>query len=203
MVVSEIPIYSYFPCKTSKMNNLICSFFFRRFEVLCYSFYRRFSSGIDWFYWRLFLAFIFGFTCGVFLCFVQCDSMIFWMRGFPEKSVSIIWFPLSILLPFLISGLLRHYCPGLLFSVCFCKAFLFSAVHLSLMLSYGGAGWLIRWLFLFGDCITFPIIILYWRRCLLGRTVRYLPLLCSLIIIGMVDNMVICPFGRALLLQKG
>lgn len=72
-----------------------------------------------------------------------------------------------ILLPVFISGFAIFLsAPLLLFAGCFASACLFSLVSVSVLYSFGRAGWLIRWLFLFCKIAGMPVLYLYWLRSL-------------------------------------
>lgn len=48
--------------------------------------------------------------------------------------------------------------------LCFIKGFLFSFVSAGIFRQFGSAGWLFRYLLLFSDCITLPLLYLFWIR---------------------------------------
>ena len=52
--------------------------------------------------------------------------------------------------------------PVMLFVLCFLKAFLFSFVSMGVLAYAGSGGWLLRYLFLFSDCVTLPVLFGYW-----------------------------------------
>lgn len=127
-----------------------------------------------------------------------------WMRGILAKPVSIVWLSLILLVPFLISRVAGSVSGALLFPVCFCKAFAFSFVHYGLMVSFGDCGWLLRWLFLFSDCMMLPVLYFYWLRLLADRKTEVWRFSLVAALAGWVDYTAVAPFGWALIfLQKG
>jgi hypothetical protein len=115
-----------------------------------------------------------------------------------NRSVSIVGL-FAVLLPFLftaaaaiISNHWLYHCLALI------KAFLFSYHACIVSAAFGSAGWLIRYLLLFTDACTVPVLLWLWMqgtdchpRLQLRRT-----LVCSMIsaIVGMIDFCVVSPF---------
>ena len=110
---------------------------------------------------------------------------------------------LFLSLPFLLTCVFWILGPAFLFPICYGRAFLFAFVHTLFFISFGSAGWLLRWLFLFSDCMSLPLFYFLLRRRLARRPAG--PLLPMLVIlIGMVDFCLILPKSAAFLsLQKG
>ena len=78
-------------------------------------------------------------------------------------SASIVGLLNAALLPFLLSAFFGAFSmPLAIAGVCFVKAFLFSFVSLGILVSFGSGGWLLRYLFLFSDCVTLPVLFGYW-----------------------------------------
>lgn len=125
------------------------------------------------------------------------------MRGLLREDVSIVRLCLFLFLPFLLTCVSWVLDPVFLFPICYGRAFLFGFVHTLFFISFGSAGWLLRWLFLFSDGLSLPLFYFLLSRKLKRRSVGVLlPLL--VILIGMVDFYLILPKSAAFLsLQKG
>ena len=115
----------------------------------------------------LFLAscWILGLVCGISDFFTAGSSLTSLMRSISSGAVSIVSVLCAVLLPFLLTIFLVSFRrPSLIFSVCFCKAFLFSFLSAGILVQYGTAGWLFRCLLLFCDIITVPVLYFFWLR---------------------------------------
>lgn len=108
-----------------------------------------------------------------------------------------IFFPL---LPFLLSAFAVSFSRSAwLFWLCGIKSTLFSACCVNLCLLYGQAGWLARWIFLFFDVCSLPLLFFYWLRNLgthrdrhwYGRIVFYLVLL----VLILIDYRIVAPYA--------
>lgn len=157
--------------------------------------------------WFLAFFFLSGLLFGMVVCCRHDPVISSWMRVLPLADVSIVGLLLCTFFPFLFSYVSWVLNPAFLFPVCFCRAFLFGLVHLSAFLAWEHGGWLMRWLILFSDCLSLPLLYCFWRRCLSERSVHR----CSLsmfavffLLIGTVDFYLILPnLGAILSLQKG
>lgn len=117
--------------------------------------------------WRFFLALFWfaGLLCGIFAYLSAEDSILSLMRMTPSGSVSIVGLLCVTVLPFLLSAFaVSISMPALILLLCFCKAFLFAFVSLGVLQVFGTAGWLFRWLFLFGDCAVIPVLYCFWLQ---------------------------------------
>lgn len=152
--------------------------------------------------WALAFFFLAGLISGAIASFRCGPEYISLMRVIPCGSVSIVRLYLLLLVPFLLSYASWVLDSVLLFPICFCRAFLFSFVHTGFCASYGPSGWLIRWLVLFSDCASLPLLYLFWCRRLKGREEKHAMdffLLALLLLIGMVDYCMILPNCAAFL----
>lgn len=149
---------------------------------------------------RFILAFfwISGLICG-FLVYLSAEtSLVPLMHSILSETVSIVSLLCVTALPFLLSIFMVFFSkPWLILPICFCKAFLFSFVSIGILQLYGSAGWLIRFLLLFSDCVTVPFLYWFWLRCLtrtdlfFGCTSAFLLALGFLI--GSMDYRIISP----------
>lgn len=140
-----------------------------------------------------------GLVSGILVCLSAGDSFVSWMRSTVYWSVSIVGLLFVTIFPFLISAFAVFISrPGLLLPICFCKAFLFSLVSMGTVQAFGSAGWLIRCLLLFSDCVSVPLLYWYWLRFLPGtRTFcgwETVAILALGALIGSVDYRIISPF---------
>lgn len=170
-----------------------------RFEQSSFS--RRFRKG-----WRFLLAFFWcsGLLCGILVSFSAEDTFSSWMRMNKVGSVSIVSLLCVSLVPFLLSAFAVFISmPSLMLPVCFCKAFLFAFVSVGVMQAYGSAGWLIRNILLFSDCLTAPVLYLFWLRIISSPRRNRIwegSFLCALLIlIGSLDHRVFSPLVAGLL----
>lgn len=110
-----------------------------------------------------------GLLCGAWTG-LSADSFLFlWLRGILWATPSMAGLLCVVLLPFLLSTLVVFlFRPGLLLLVCFGKAFLYAFASVSVLLAFGSAGWLFRWLLLFSDCVCAPVLYWFWLRYLPG-----------------------------------
>ncbi len=140
-----------------------------------------------------------GLLCGTLVYLSAEDSLISQMRSCVYAPVSIIGLLCGILLPFLFSAFAVYFSmPVLLFPICFGKAFLFSYISAGILFAFGSAGWLIRYLVLFGDCVSTPVLYWFWLRNLPGSHTRHTGesvfIVSLLILAGSIQYSVISPF---------
>lgn len=145
------------------------------------------------------LAWFLGLISGILFSVMASDSVFPTMRAAATGCVSISGLLSAILLPLLFSAFAVYISqPLLLIPIAFGKAFVFSFVGMSVMAAYGSAGWLVRFLLMFSDCMMLPFLWWYWLRYLSGSRASAFcstALLVSLaVIIGSFDYRVISPF---------
>lgn len=168
-----------------------------------------FKQGLPRF-WRkgstLFLAFFWflGLAFGILFFLLSGDSFVSLMRGTLTSSVSIIRVLCVSLLPFLLSAFAVFISePRLLLLICFGKAFLFSFVSFGVIQAFGSAGWLVRWLLLFSDCASVPVLYWFWLRNISGNSRFCFWEICGFLsmelLIGSIDYCLVSPFLARLL----
>ena len=150
------------------------------------------------------LSFSLGFTFGLFLFLISGDSLFSLMRRTLYGSVSIVSLSLALLLPFLFSAFAVFISkPGMLLLISFCKAFLFSLISLGVLASLGSSGWLIRYLLIFGDIVTLPILYLFWQRHISGErtlcSTEVFSIVSLIFLIGSIDFCIVSPFLTGLI----
>lgn len=106
---------------------------------------------------------------------------------------------LLVVLPFLISAIAVIYSrPKLMFFICGIKAACLAAGCTLLCYSFGQAGWLAYWLFMFCDVSSLPFLYCYWIRSLYSdrNSIRrdYLFLMPVLALI-IVDYRIVSPYA--------
>ena len=140
------------------------------------------------------LAF-YRFSTGTFLAYIRCK---------PEAFVPTGWVFASFVASVLLYRLFGCISSAVIYLICLCKAFLFSYTHCWVIYSFSGSGWLLRWIFLFSQITTLPVLYFYWLHLLSGRKPPDFCVFIMLFLIDYLDQAFIAPLGRALLLfQKG
>ena len=143
-------------------------------------------------------AFIFGLISGVLISMSASGALDSTMRAAPFSCVSISGLLSAILLPFLLSAFAVYLsCPWLLLPIAFCKAFLITFLGLGVLDAFGSAGWLIRFLLMFGDVITLPLLWWYLYQVILRPASRVRCTLVAAVFslaVGGLDHYVISPF---------
>ncbi len=116
-------------------------------------------------------AFVYVLLCGASLIFgtllaVRADSSVYpLMRRAASGSVSIVCHLATQLLPFLIAAYAAYISRRwLLHTVCAVRLFSFTYIGALIWISFGSAGWLIRFLILFSDIILVPFLCWYGFR---------------------------------------
>ena len=116
---------------------------------------------------RFLLAFcwILGIACGCCVFASGEDYLCVLMRRVAFGPVSIVSLIVVSAVPFLIFALCATFSlPVLCYAVCFAKAVSFSLVSLGILVCFGSAGWLCRYLLLFSGCAGAVLVYLYWLR---------------------------------------
>lgn len=150
---------------------------------------------------RFFLAcsWLSGLACGILVYLSAGGLLVSLMRSTVYVPVSIVGLLCVTTLPFLFSALAVFLSkPGLLLPICFGKAFLLAFVSIGIFQAFGSAGWLLRWLLLFGDCASVPVLYWFWLRYLPGTRPlcgwEAFSMLSLGVLIGSVNYSVISPF---------
>lgn len=125
------------------------------------------------------------------------------MRSALKSTVSIVRLLSVLLLPFLFSALAVYFSkPKLLYGIAFLKAFAFGFVSAGINAAFGSAGWLVRLLVMFSDCMSMPILWLYWLRHLPGKRVfqaaDVMITVGCISLVGFLDHMLIMPLLRGI-----
>ena len=153
------------------------------------------------------LAFVWflGLESGRFYAAQSNNTYLLLMRVAAMTRPSIIGLAVSVLLPFLITiGSVYFARPSIIYILAFLWAELFGYSSACLQLMFGSAGWLIRFLLLFTQCFTAPLLCWLMIRYIGG--IKHSFLRDSLIAvsialtIGTIDYFIISPFLTALIL---
>ncbi len=154
------------------------------------------------------LAFIWllGLILGMILAFSEKDSFYSLMHGVIYHSVSIVWLICTSILPFLLSTIVVYLSsPALLLFVCFCKAFLLGFTAAAIMLSFGSAGWLIKYFLLFSDFASVPVLYLFWMYTLTRNRLPQASVLLGagayFLLVGGIHVCVISPYFASLIIN--
>lgn len=155
---------------------------------------------------RFFLActWILGLMAGS-ACSVHSGTLLTsLMRTAASSRVSIVGLMSAVLLPLLFSAAAVYISNiWLLIPIAFSKAFLFAYFAAGLTLSFGSAGWLIRFLFMFSDCMILPLLWWYWICFIDGRNRLFYRdtavALAVAVMIGCFDYCTVSPFLASLL----
>ena len=106
-----------------------------------------------------------GMFLGTF-CAANAESLYFsLMRQAVLSRVSIVSLIAAQLLPFLFAAFVAYISkPWLISIVCSLKLFSFTFVGFLVWATFGSAGWLVRFLFMFTDLISVPVLIWFCFR---------------------------------------
>lgn len=142
---------------------------------------------------------ILGLFCGMLVYLAAEASLVPLMRSAVLCTVSITGLLYATILPFLISAFAIAFSwPALILPICFCKALFFSFVSLGVLQAFGSAGWVVRYLLLFSDCVAMPFLYGFWLRHLPDKrsvTLMESALMLGIyILLGSVDYRIISPF---------
>ncbi len=154
--------------------------------------------------WYLAISWLLGLGVGGLLFRYTGSFLVSWMPLAAAGQLSILSLFLSTSLPFLLCafGVLFHQ-PLILLTVCFFRAFLLAYILAGVYHSFGGSGWLIRWLLLFTPTFSCVLLYRYARHHISGLSEFSIwEFLCSLGFIAVLvaaDYLYISPFLRQLL----
>lgn len=139
-------------------------------------------------------------------CWVQRvpDSYFSLMRTLVQTRASIVGAILILFLPLVISAFaLAHSKYWILYPLVFLKAFMFGFSAGCVMLAFGNAGWLVRWLLLFSDSFMNVCLLWFWFKggsCdNISRELVHAVLFAS--IVFCLDYCAVSPFLRMLFLH--
>lgn len=109
-------------------------------------------------------------------------------------------------IPFLLTALaslLRQH--WLIYVLCFFKAFAFGFCAVSISAAYGSAGWLVRFLLLFSDYLTIPVMYYFCVRQIKDSAfhadINFVSILIYTFAVGAIDYCFIIPFLRSVVLS--
>ena len=149
-------------------------------------------------------SFLAGLLFGACASIAASDTLFPMMRAVAFGCVSIFGLLSAILLPLLFSAFAVYIGQRwLIFLIAFVKAFLFAFLGIGIMNAFGSAGWLVRWLLMFSDSFTLPLLWWFWLRAFSDRrttSLRFAALIAAAaIIIGSFDYTVVSPFAAMLI----
>lgn len=192
------PHLQYFKC--------VCFTVCRRFDVMG-RFFRTCFTGLSRRYIAVVLAFVWcsGLVLGSAAAYYADTSFLSMMRTAVSGRVSISGLFAVFLFPLLFSAFAVYIsCYWLFVPIAFLKAFSFSFFGCCLARSFGIAGFMVRMLVMFSDCLLMPVLLWLWfssccrqkRSVILRHCIAVLFLIC----IGFIDLNFISPFLANLLL---
>ena len=158
--------------------------------------------------YRNFLSFCIAYLLGLIAgaLYITHYPFVALMRLLVYPQMSIMIGVAVSALPFVILYILcRCSAFWLIFHVAFFKAFIFMYCYGSVTLAFADAGWLVRYLLLFSDCLSVPILLWYAAGKLLGRKGSRDPdqrlLICIICILAIrcIDSYVVSPFALKVL----
>lgn len=115
------------------------------------------------------LSFLLGVAAGLFLFHYTGDTMLPLMCTAYSGRISIVDLLIPFLLPFSFSAFAVYFSsPRALYVICFFKTALYFFLSCAVTCSFGGAGWMIRLLFLFSDICFLVLLYWYWMRHISG-----------------------------------
>ena len=154
----------------------------------------------------MFLAFSFflGLVFGLFVFCCSGEPLYSMMRRCLFSSVSIVGFLSGATLPFLLSALAVFFSkPCLTYLISFVEAFLFCYVSLLIIFVFQPAGFFVRFLLLFGDFLSLPVLYFFWHRSLSENPIKDFSgiflFLSTGCLIGCFDYCLISPFSTDLI----
>ena len=120
-------------------------------------------------------------------------------RSACSESTSLIGLIAVVFIPLFTSLLVcRYISVMLIFPIVFLKAVGFGFCSYAICLSFGDAGWLVRYLLMFTDCVSIPLLLWFWVRRLLMRNNAIMQdftlALFLLILTAYIDHLYVSPF---------
>lgn len=143
-----------------------------------------------------------GFAFGALYITHYSFSSLMLLLEYPQMSI--VTGVVISALPFIVTYIcLRHSADLLIFVLAFMRTFMFMYCFGAITIAYAEAGWLVRTLLLFSDCIAVPLLIWYTVTKMLHYSRKWDPLigfcLVCVIVIRCIDCYVISPFTWRLL----
>ena len=139
-------------------------------------YHRHSSSGLIPGRWLiLVLCWVLGLLAGAACSLSAGEPLISLMYSAVERRVSFISLLGILILPFLCSAFAVYiHTPGILFLICFLKAFSFGFVFAAVCAAFSNSFWLVRWLLLFSESLLIPVLFWFWLHFLSGQRRRLL-----------------------------
>lgn len=144
-----------------------------------------------------------GLLAGLYTVSIVPTSYFSLMRSILYDRMSIVVLVLTLIFPFLFSYVAyRLSMPFLIFPIAFLKAFTFAYSAFGVVMAYGDAGWMMRWLLLFSDSFIVVLLLWFWfrnasaNRITLNKALLVCVLLASFICL--FDYSVILPLSASL-----
>lgn len=149
-------------------------------------------------------SFLTGLISGACIAAAASSSLFPTMRAATPGCVSISGLLLATLLPLLFSAFAVYIRQKwLLIPIAFSKAFLFAFLGVAFMSAFGSAGWLVRWLLMFSDILTLPLLCFFWLRAFSQERSQSLCFAVAVgviaVFIGSLDYTVVSPFAAMLI----
>ncbi len=157
----------------------------------------RLSPILFWIVWT------FGLLSGLYVVSESNDSARSVFLLFLSSRSTLVGLILTQMFPLVFSCFIFWLSkPNLIHLVIFIKAFLFAYCAFGIVLAYGTAGWMIRWIILFSSsCSTLPLL-WFWCRNFTKKGESYCQdlLVCafSLILICVFDYLAVLPLAKRL-----
>ena len=164
----------------------------------CHSFTAHHSSQLRKHH-ALGLFWIAGLLAGGLFFLFGAERLVPLMLVFLRGNVSIVlFFCLIFLPPFLSIFAASTRMRGLLYIIAFGRAFLYSFASVALLISFGSAGWLVRFLLCFSGFFSSPFLYWLWLCCLRTgsgpSSLEVFFFVSVLLLIGSIDYRLIMPF---------
>lgn len=145
------------------------------------------------------LSWIIGILIGVYSGISAGPFVLSLMRMAGDAHMSIVGLLVCMSLPFLISAfLLSLRIPWFVPVVAFFKACSYGFCALAIVRAFGSAGFLVKFLFLFSDTLTLPVLYWFWLRqlsCSCGSLKKDLVTALGIVaVIVLLDHLLISPF---------
>ena len=149
---------------------------------------------------RLMLLVFWGLGTILGIAFSYCSQPLLpLMRRTVSSSVSIVGLGAVLFLPYLLTvSAVLFSRTGILLGIAFVKPLFFCMCAAAIDQAFGDAGWIIRFLLLFSDTASLPVLFWLIWRCLDGsrsaRMLDFIPAAGILVMIGLTDYFLIAPF---------